>query len=60
MKFVWKEIAIAALFGLVMPGVILGIAASVEEPEQVIEVYTETATQEPTEPPTEPVAVLMP
>ena len=58
MKFVWKEIAIAALFGLVMPGILLGIAASVDQPETVIEVHTVAPTQESTEPPTEPTPAL--
>ena len=52
MKFVWKEIAIAALLGLAMPGIALGIVASVEEPEQVIEVYTQVPVEAVTEPET--------
>ena len=54
MKFVWKEIAIAALFGLGMPGLALGIIASQEEPKQVIEVYSEAPAEETTEPETVP------
>ena len=47
MKFAWKEIALAAVFGLVMPGVILGIAATAERPETVIEIQTELSTEAP-------------
>ena len=47
MKFSWKEFALAAVFGLVMPGVILGIAASAERPETVIEIQTEVSTEAP-------------
>ena len=44
MKLHWKEVASAVLLGLVMPGVILAIAASREEPETVIEIQTEVPT----------------
>ena len=47
MKFAWKEIAMAAVFGLVMPGIILGIAATAERPETVIEIQTELSTEAP-------------
>ena len=62
MKFVWKEFAIAALFGLVMPGVILGIAASAQRPETVIEIVTEAPTEAPTilEETTPPASVTVP
>ena len=58
MKFVWKEIAIAALFGLAMPGIVLGIAASVDQPETVIAIHSAPPTEEITEPLTEPDKVL--
>ena len=46
MKLHWKEVMIAVLFGLALPGVILAIGAAVVPPETVIEV--ETGTGEPT------------
>ena len=45
MKFVWKEFALAALFGLVMPGIILGIAVTADRPETVVEIHTLAATE---------------
>ena len=48
MKFAWKEFALAAVFGLVMPGIILGIAASAERPETVVEIQAEISTEAPT------------
>ena len=53
MKMIWKEIILAAAMGLVMPGAVLGIAASMEEPETVIEITTSAPTAAP-EPITEP------
>ena len=50
MKFVWKEIALAAVFGLVMPGIMLAIAATVDRPETVVEISTVAAVEVPTAP----------
>ena len=53
MKKIWKEMALAALMGLVMPGVVLGIAASTQPPETVIEITTLPSTEQITEEPTQ-------
>ena len=45
MKFVWKEIAIAVLFGLALPGILLAITASVEQPEVIVELGTGAAEE---------------
>ena len=41
MKRVWKELALAALMGLVMPAAALGIAVSSQPPDAVIEITTQ-------------------
>ena len=48
MKLIWKEVLLAALMGLVLPGAVLGIAASTDVPDTVIEITTAAPTQ-PTE-----------
>ena len=62
MKLIWKEIVIAACLGLGMPGVVLGIAASMEPAPAVIEVHAgETSESAPaTEHPTEPAPIRVP
>ena len=45
MKLIWKEMILAALMGLVMPGAVLGLAASVDMPETVIEITTGVPTE---------------
>lgn len=44
MKQIWKEILLAAVMGLVLPGAVMGIAASTDMPETVIEITTAVPT----------------
>ncbi|MBQ8238220.1 MAG: stage II sporulation protein D [Oscillospiraceae bacterium] len=45
MKLIWKEMLLAAMMGLVLPGAMLGIAATVETPETIIEITTGVPTE---------------
>lgn len=45
MKLIWKEIALAVLMGLVMPGAVLGIAASMEPRQTVLELSSAPAAE---------------
>ena len=40
MKSYWKETAIAVLFGLAMPGIVLAIATAVADPEAALPLET--------------------
>ena len=61
MKDAWKEIAIAALLGLAMPGIILAVATASQPPETVIVLETSSteAATEPTESTTVPTPEVM-
>ena len=62
MKVIWKELVLAVLMGIVLPGALLGVATSVEPPRLETAITTDAvsqlsvlATQEPTRP-----AVMLP
>ena len=57
MKVIWKELVLAVLMGIVLPGALLGVATSVEPPRLETAITTDAvsqlsvlATQEPTRP----------
>ena len=58
MKSYWKETAIAVLFGLAMPGIVLAIATSVAEPETLS--LVETVPSEEAAAPTEEMTEIRP
>ena len=59
MKMIWKEILLAAMMGLVMPGAVLGIAASMEPAQPVAQVSLPDPT-EVTEEATEAASLMVP
>ena len=59
MKLIWKEMLLAALMGLVMPAAVLGIAASTNTPDTVLEITTGIPT-EATESVTESLPITVP
>lgn len=60
MKIIWKEIALAALMGLVMPGAVLGIAASMEPGQQPVAQISTAAPTEASEAVTETPSMVVP
>ena len=53
MKTLWKELVVAIFMGIVVPGVLLGVATSLEPPRLETEITTDPMLQIPTEAPTD-------